>query len=96
MSANFITGDTVARRNYWINEIVKLSGSFGADATRAEEELNAEYARDGSNACWITCGSVERFRKHTDMIRAKKSSTRNTLMRFLPSHFATWALRVPF
>lgn len=47
MAGRFITDNTLARRRYWINEIVQLSGSFGADATRAEHELNAEYARDG-------------------------------------------------
>jgi len=47
LAGKHITDDTIARRKYWIQEIVKLSGSFGADATRAEAELNTEYARDG-------------------------------------------------
>lgn len=38
-----------------------MSGSFGADATRAEEELNAEYARDGEQ-CLLDhlrlCGTI--------------------------------------
>jgi hypothetical protein len=61
MPATFITDDTIRRRNYWINEIVKLSGSFGADASRAEAELNAEYARDGE-PCLLDhlrmCGTI--------------------------------------
>lgn len=47
MSNTHITATTIERRRYWINEIVKISGSFGADASRAEAELNDEYSRDG-------------------------------------------------
>lgn len=61
MSATYITSSTIDRRYYWINEIVKLSGSFGADATRAEDELKAEYARDGEQ-CLLDhlrlCGTI--------------------------------------
>lgn len=47
MSNVHITASTIERRRYWINEIVKISGSFGADASRAEVELNDEYSKDG-------------------------------------------------
>ncbi|WP_329856418.1 HindIII family type II restriction endonuclease [Stenotrophomonas muris] len=61
MAGKFITDGALTRRAYWINEIVTLSGSFGADATRAEQELNAEYARDGEQ-CLLDhlrlCGTI--------------------------------------
>lgn len=61
MTAKFVTEDTIARRDYWIGEIVKLSGSFGADATRVEAELNSEYERDGDQ-CLLDhlrlCGTI--------------------------------------
>lgn len=38
------------RRAYWINEIVKISGHFGQDSSRAEAELKSEIKRDGSPA----------------------------------------------
>lgn len=61
MTGKYITDNTLGRRRYWINEIVQLSGSFGADATRAENELNAEYARDGEQ-CLLDhlrlCGTI--------------------------------------
>lgn len=49
MSGEFINSQTLCRRNYWINEIVTISGSFGSDAARAEEELWDEYSRDGES-----------------------------------------------
>lgn len=61
MAGTYITDDTLARRKYWIQEIVQLSGSFGADATRAEQELLTEYARDGES-CILDhlrlCGTI--------------------------------------
>lgn len=57
----YITDGTLARRKYWINEIVRLSGSFGADATRAEKELVEEYKKDGEK-CLLDhlrlCGTI--------------------------------------
>lgn len=61
MAGQFVTNGTIERRRYWIDEIVQLSGSFGADATRAEQELNTEYARDGEQ-CLLDhlrlCGTI--------------------------------------
>lgn len=45
-----IDQSAIKRRAYWIDEIVKLSGNFGADATRVEAELLHEIGRDGPNA----------------------------------------------
>lgn len=45
-----ITEHGVARRNYWIEEIRKLSGNFGDDSTRLEKELAEEIKVDGDAA----------------------------------------------
>lgn len=61
MTHKFVTEASIKRRHYWINEIVKLSGSFGSDASRVEDELGEEYARDGL-ACLLDhlrlCGTI--------------------------------------
>lgn len=38
------------RRFYWVAELEKLSGSFGADSKRMVDELHAEIVRDGTDA----------------------------------------------
>ena len=45
-----ISAGTVERRRHWLAEIVNLSGTFGADAARVEDELTAEIKRDGAIA----------------------------------------------
>jgi hypothetical protein len=67
MANFFVTQNTIDRRKYWVNEIVTLSGAFGADAHRAENELNSEYARDGEQ-CLLDhlrlCGSIPETYPH--------------------------------
>ncbi len=61
MAGKYITQESLDRRDYWIREIVQLSGSFGADATRVEQELLSEYKRDGEK-CILDhlrlCGTI--------------------------------------
>lgn len=45
-----MTPDTRKRRNYWVAELAKLSGSFGEDSTKMIAELRAEIGKDGTNA----------------------------------------------
>lgn len=40
--------DAAQTRSYWIGEIAKLSGVFGDDSARLEEELQGEVAKRGS------------------------------------------------
>jgi len=60
-----ISDAAVARRAYWIDEIAKISGRFGDDTSRLQQELTSEIKRDGVTA--ITdhlrlCGSIpERY-----------------------------------
>ena len=42
-----ISDDTIQRRQYWIEEIVTLSGHFGSDSSRVEDALTEEIARNG-------------------------------------------------
>jgi hypothetical protein len=45
-----MNADAKKRRSYWVAELAKLSGSFGADATKMTEELRSEIAKDGKDA----------------------------------------------
>jgi type II restriction enzyme len=45
-----ISDSAIKRRKYWIEEIRKLSGDFGADTDRLEKELRAEIAKSGTSA----------------------------------------------
>lgn len=47
MSYKMISDEAIARRNYWVSEIVKISGNFGQDYTRVEAELSAEVDANG-------------------------------------------------
>jgi len=42
-----MTPRALRRREYWVSELARLSGTFGDDATRMIAELRAEIARDG-------------------------------------------------
>jgi hypothetical protein len=48
--AEIITPEATRRRTYWIGEIQKLSGNFGNDAERLEQELNTEIRSSGTQA----------------------------------------------
>jgi len=47
MSANIISPEQEKRRDYWIDEISKLSGNFGADAAKVEKEIEKEIGSKG-------------------------------------------------
>ncbi|CAO3460831.1 putative restriction endonuclease, partial [Azospirillum argentinense] len=42
-----VTDASISRRNYWVEEIRKLSGRFGDDSERLNKELCEEIKRDG-------------------------------------------------
>jgi len=48
--SNIITKKAIIRREYWIEEIRKLSGNFGNDSERLENELIQEIKKDGCSA----------------------------------------------
>ena len=57
----------IKRRAYWIDEIVQISGRFGDDTSRIEEELNTEIGREGVIALTDhlrLCGSIPEHYGH--------------------------------
>ena len=58
---NIISLDAIARREYWVEEIRKLSGNFGSDTERLERELTGEISEQGIPALIDhvrLCGSI--------------------------------------
>ena len=62
-----ISAAALKRRAYWVEEIRKLSGHFGDDSDRLENELREEIARDGP-PCLIDhlrlCGDIPESYEH--------------------------------
>lgn len=55
------------RRKYWIDEIIKLSGSFGTDSAKLAGELRAEIVADGPVAIrdhLRLCGAIPESYSH--------------------------------
>ena len=75
----------VSRRRHWLAEIVQLSGNFGTDSTRLQEELSSEVGQDGSQAVidhLRLCGNIPEqyghdsseeklYSKYTDIVLAE-------------------------
>ena len=56
-----ISVEAIARRQYWVGEIQKLSGDFGDDSERLERELATEISREGYKVLidhLRTCGAI--------------------------------------
>lgn len=47
MPFEVLTASAIARREYWVQEIAKISGRFGDDSAKVERELATELKRDG-------------------------------------------------
>lgn len=47
MNPTVVTSQNIDGRKYWIEEISRLSGSFGADSDRVERRISEEIKRDG-------------------------------------------------
>lgn len=65
MKYEIITQDQIDQRNYWIDEISRLSGNFGVDAEKVENEINGEIGKIGIDAILghlRLCGAIpERY-----------------------------------
>jgi type II restriction enzyme len=48
--SKIISDRAIKRRQYWVEEIRKLSGNFGADTDKVEKELEAEFKKNGNTA----------------------------------------------
>ena len=44
---SIIGQQAIVRRKYWMGEIQKLSGNFGADTSKLERELKQEFEKSG-------------------------------------------------
>ncbi len=56
-----ISKQAIKRREYWVEEIVQISGKFGDDSQRIDAELSAEVEKEGSQAILDhlrLCGSI--------------------------------------
>jgi site-specific DNA-methyltransferase (adenine-specific) len=85
MTTEVISKDQIDNRRYWIDEISKLSGDFGADSEKVEQEISQEIARDGVRTLighLRLCGAIpERYAhdsseeklysKYTDVVISK-------------------------
>jgi len=64
---NIISDRAIKRRQYWIEEIHKLSGNFGADTDRLEKELEKEIKKSGIISLidhLRLCGNIPESYKH--------------------------------
>jgi type II restriction enzyme len=48
--SKIISDKAIKRREYWVEEIRKLSGNFGNDTEKLEKELEAEIKKNGTSA----------------------------------------------
>ena len=67
MSFEVLTKKSIQRRQYWIEEISKISGKFGDDSARVERDLAEELQKDGVSALLDhlhLCGSIPEHYGH--------------------------------
>jgi type II restriction enzyme len=65
--AAIISKEALRTRKYWIEEIKKLSGDFGADSTRLFTELQAEFSETGGDGLrnhLRLCGAIPEIYHH--------------------------------
>jgi hypothetical protein len=48
--SKIISDKAIKRRNFWVEEIRKLSGNFGNDTEKLEKELDAEIKKSGNSS----------------------------------------------
>lgn len=89
MKIGVITQYQIERRKFWVDELIKLSGNFGADSEKVEAEITAEIQIDGLPALighLRLCGAIPEnyghdtseeklYSKYTDVVIAKAFST---------------------
>lgn len=85
MNTEIIGKDQTNNRNYWIGEISKLSGDFGADSNKVEQEISQEVFEKGRETVighLRLCGAIPEkyahdsseeklYSKYTDVVISK-------------------------
>ena len=65
MAWSVVAEGEITNRNYWIGEISRLSGDFGVDSSRVEQEISAEITENGIDSLLghlRLCGAIpERY-----------------------------------
>lgn len=65
MKIEITSREQIKKREHWLNEISRLSGGFGVDAEKVEDEVSQEIAKDGINSLLghlRLCGAIpERY-----------------------------------
>ncbi len=87
--SKIISNEAIKRRNFWVEEIRKLSGNFSNDSEKLEKELEAEIKQNGISSL-TTCDFAEIFPKVMDMTQAKKNSTQNIRTVYFLWHTRHW------
>lgn len=67
MKIEIITDNQVQNRKYWIDEISRLSGDFGVDAEKVEDEIDQEIKKNGINSLighLRLCGAIPECYSH--------------------------------
>lgn len=58
------------RRKYWVAELKKISGHFGNDSSKLEDDLKNEISKDGVESLIShlrLCGAIPEEYKHDDL-----------------------------
>ena len=85
MKIEIITQQQIKARSYWVSEISKLSGNFGADSDNIEQALSHEIKEKGIETLWghlRLCGAIPEgyghdsteeklYSKYTDVVLSK-------------------------
>ncbi|MEA1970167.1 MAG: HindIII family type II restriction endonuclease [Thermodesulfobacteriota bacterium] len=86
MKIEIIAEKQIKRRKFWIDELIRLSGDFGVDAEKVEDELDQEIKNDGIEALLghlRLCGAIPEqyshdsseeklYSKYTDVVIRKR------------------------
>lgn len=67
MKIKTITKYQIEKRNFWIDEISHLSGNFGVDAGKVEQEISEEIKKDGIQSLLghlRLCGAIPEIYAH--------------------------------
>lgn len=67
MKIEITTKYQIEKRKYWIEEISHLSGNFGVDAEKVEQEIETEIKNDGIEALighLRLCGAIPEIYGH--------------------------------